>query len=78
MIHSYFCGDDIILIIQNNLNLKFYLVVLYQNFQAFLANPEAFIVAAAPAAAVKEDKPAAKEPEPESESDDDMGFDMFG
>ena len=49
-----------------------------EQLKAFLADPSAFAVAAAPAAAAAtEAAPAAVEESEESE-DDDMGFDMFG
>lgn len=50
-----------------------------ETVKAFLENPDAFAVAAAPVeqAAVEEEAPAAAE-ESEEESDSDMGFDMFG
>merc|ERR1711937_207130 len=43
--------------------------------KAYLADPSAFAVAAAPAT---EEAAPAKQESSESESDDDMGFDMFG
>merc|ERR1712187_907152 len=49
-----------------------------EQLKAYLADPSAFAVAAAPAAATAdaaEEAPAAAE---ESEESDDMGFDMFG
>jgi len=46
--------------------------------KAFLADPTAFAVEAAPAAAVEEKAAAAPAEESESESDSDMGFDLFG
>jgi len=51
-----------------------------EKLKAFLADPSAFAVAAAPVAAAggaAEAAPAAKEEEPEEESDDDMGFGLF-
>jgi len=46
--------------------------------KAYLADPSAFAVAAAPsAAAVEETKEVAKEESEEEESDDDMGFSLF-
>jgi len=46
--------------------------------KAFLADPSAFAVEAAPAAAAEEKKEEAKKEESEEESDSDMGFDLFG
>lgn len=46
--------------------------------KAFLADPSAFVVEAAPAAAAAEAKVEEKKEESESESDSDMGFDLFG
>jgi large subunit ribosomal protein LP0 len=48
-----------------------------KQLKAYLADPSAFAVAAPVAAAVEEKKEEAA-PVSESESDDDMGFDMFG
>lgn len=48
-----------------------------EQLKAYLADPSAFAVAAPVAAAVEEKKEEAA-PVSESESDDDMGFDMFG
>jgi len=46
--------------------------------KAFLADPSAFVVEAAPAAAAAEAKVEEKKEESEEESDSDMGFDLFG
>jgi len=46
--------------------------------KAFLADPSAFVVEAAPAAAAEEAKVEEKKEESEEESDSDMGFDLFG
>jgi len=46
--------------------------------KAFLADPSAFVVEAAPAAAAAETKVEEKKEESEEESDSDMGFDLFG
>jgi len=46
--------------------------------KAFLADPSAFVVEAAPAAAAAEEKVEEKKEESEEESDSDMGFDLFG
>jgi len=46
--------------------------------KAFLADPSAFVVEAAPAEESKEEAAAAPAAESESESDSDMGFDLFG
>jgi large subunit ribosomal protein LP0 len=46
--------------------------------KAFLADPSAFVVEAAPAAAEETAAAAAPAEESESESDSDMGFDLFG
>merc|ERR1712117_632369 len=49
-----------------------------EKLKAYLADPSAFAVAAAPAAADAAPAAAAKVEEPEEESDDDMGLDLFG
>jgi len=46
--------------------------------KAFLADPSAFVVEAAPATAAAEEKVEEKKEESEEESDSDMGFDLFG
>jgi len=46
--------------------------------KAFLADPSAFVVEAAPAVAAAEEKVEEKKEESEEESDSDMGFDLFG
>merc|ERR1711976_1025789 len=46
--------------------------------KAFLADPSAFVVEAAQAAAAAEEKVEEKKEESEEESDSDMGFDLFG
>jgi len=46
--------------------------------KAFLADPSAFVVEAAPVAAAAEEKVEEKKEESEEESDSDMGFDLFG
>jgi large subunit ribosomal protein LP0 len=46
--------------------------------KAFLADPSAFVVEAAPAEAEAKEEAAAPAAESESESDSDMGFDLFG
>eukprot|EP01027_Heterolobosea_sp_BB2_P027061 GEZU01042254.1.p1 GENE.GEZU01042254.1~~GEZU01042254.1.p1 ORF type:complete len:351 (+),score=146.70 GEZU01042254.1:113-1054(+) len=50
-----------------------------EELKAYIANPGAFAVAAAPAAAAPAAAPAKKEePKVEEESDEDMGLDLFG
>jgi len=48
-----------------------------ETVKAYLADPSAFAVAAAPVAAAEETKEEAKEESEEEESDDDMGFSLF-
>jgi len=49
-----------------------------ETLKAYLADPSAFAVAAAPAEEAVEEAAAAAPVEEEESSDDDMGFDMFG
>jgi len=49
-----------------------------EQLKAYLADPSAFAVAAAPAAAAEAAEEAPAAAEESEESDDDMGFDMFG
>merc|ERR1711976_391037 len=49
-----------------------------EKMKAYLADPSAFTVAAAPAAAAGEEKKEEAKAESEDESDSDMGFDLFG
>ena len=49
-----------------------------EQLKAYLADPSAFAVAAAPVAAAATEEAAPAAAEESEESDDDMGFDMFG
>lgn len=51
---------------------------LADKVKAYLADPSAFAVAAAPAAEAAETKVEEKEEEPEEESDEDVGMGLFG
>mmetsp|Transcript_34344 Transcript_34344/g.97291 ORF Transcript_34344/g.97291 Transcript_34344/m.97291 type:complete len:312 (-) Transcript_34344:92-1027(-) len=54
-----------------------YTFPLAQKVKDFLADPSAFVVAAAPAAGASAAAAAAPEPEPEEEEEEDMDFDLF-